>query len=190
MRLLTVCVLVLIFTSVAASQCIAKPDPKSNPELKKLCDDDQKARTGIDFRKVDWVIVGKQDEERRSSVRKIIDADQLHTADDYFEAALVFQHGLKPEDFLLAHTLAVIATAKGHSEGTSLAAKSLDRYLQSVKQPQIYGTQFSSSKINLPVTQEPFNLSLITDALRKQLQVRSLAEQRKQMQELNRTAGD
>jgi hypothetical protein len=47
----------------------------------------------VDPRKIDWTVVGEQDAERRAAVRKMIDADQLHTADDYFDAGLIFQHG-------------------------------------------------------------------------------------------------
>jgi hypothetical protein len=49
-------------------------------------------------------------------------------------------------------------------------------------QPQIYGTQFFTPQ-NGPVTQEPYNRNLVSDALRRQLGVPSQAvqdEQRKQ----------
>jgi len=56
------------------------------------------------------------------------------------------------------------------------------KHLNSIHQPQIYGTQFWT-KPNEPTTQEPYNRSLISDALRRFLGVPSLAmqeEQRKQ----------
>jgi hypothetical protein len=93
----------------------------------------------------------------------------------------VFQHGDTPY-YLLAHTLAVVAVARGRSSAIWIAAATLDRYLNSIHQSQIYGTQFYT-KPGEPVTREPHNRSLISDALRHQLGVPSQAaqeEQRKQ----------
>src|SRR5581483_7486383 len=135
MRVLPILLACLTLSTITAGQCSTypNPDPASNATLRKLCEEDQKARTG-DYRKIDWSVVTAADAEHRQAVRKMIDADELHTADDYFDAGLIFQHGDKPADYLLAHTLAVIATAKGHGGGTSLSAVSLDRYLRSIKQ--------------------------------------------------------
>jgi hypothetical protein len=77
----------------------------------------------------------------------------------------------------------MIATAKGEKKGLWLAAVTLDRYLQSKKQPQIYGTQFTFTD-NSPVTQQPYNKSLITDELRKELGVSTLAVQDAQLKQL------
>jgi hypothetical protein len=54
--------------------------------------------------------------------------------------------------------------------------------LQSIHQPQIYGTQFLTPT-DMPATQEPYNRALISDALRRQLSVPSLAAQEKQRQQ-------
>jgi hypothetical protein len=191
MKILLTGLFFLGWSLIAIGQCSSypKPDPASNSELRKLCEDDQKVRTSFDPRNINWTVVSAQDAEHRNRVRKMIDGDELHTADDYFDAGLIFQHGDKPDDFLLAHTLAVIAAGKGHSGGTSLAAVSLDRYLQSIKQPQIYGTQYSSSGESAPMTQEPYNPKLITDTLRKQIHVESLQEQQKRLEELNKKTG-
>jgi hypothetical protein len=58
----------------------------------------------------------------------------------------------------------------------------MDRYLNSIHLPQIYGTQFSIQP-HEPTTQEPYNRVLVSDALRRFLGVPSQAaqeEQRKQ----------
>jgi hypothetical protein len=94
-------------------------------------------------------------------------------------AAYVFQHGDTPDDYLLAHTLAMVAVARGQSGAVWIASATLDRYLNSIHQPQIYGTQFRT-KPNEPATQEPYNRTLISDALRRQLRVPSQAVQEEQ----------
>jgi len=60
--------------------------------------------------------------------------------------------------------------------------------LQSIHQPQIYGTQSHRNNGNEPFTKEPYTRGLIPDALRKELGVPSQAEQQKDLEELNKRA--
>ena len=165
----------LFVTSITVAQT-------SNLELKKIVEEDQGVRTT--GTQIDWKTVSRSDADRRLLVRKMIDAGQLHTAEDYRGAALVFQHGSQSDDYLLAHSLAVIAASKGDKIGLRLAAATLDRYLQSQKQPQIYGTQYFTIE-NTPATQEPYNKSLVTDEIRKQLRVPTVKEQESQRKEFD-----
>ena len=126
----------------------------------------------------DWAaVIDKQDAERRTQTRALLASGQLHTGEDFKLAAFIFQHGSIPEDHLLAHTLAMIAVAKGESDAIWIGTATLDRYLQSVDKAQIYGTQFKTPP-GAPVTQEPYNRELISDALRRMLGVPSLEAQR------------
>lgn len=148
-----------------------------NPEMMRIVDADQADRK--DGMHVNWAVVGRADEARRQAVATLLREDKLHTGHDYESAALVFQHGESPDDFLLAHALAVVAISKGQSGAVWIASATLDRYLQNIHQPQIFGTQFYSANKD-PTTQEPYNRGLVSDALRGQLGVPSQAEQEKQ----------
>jgi hypothetical protein len=149
----------------------------SDPEMKKIYEADQQDRSA-DFDKMDQEARGAvnvRDVERRAATRKLLAEGRLHTGEDYREAAFVFQHGNKPEDYLLAHTLATVATSRGDMLGLWISAATLDRYLHSIEKPQIFGTQFLEE--GNTVTQAPFDRELIPDALRRQLGVPALAEQ-------------
>ncbi len=148
----------------------------SNPEMQRILDADQKDRTSEN---ADWNVVVKSDEARRTATRQLIADNKLRTGQDYEQAAIVFQHGDKPDDYLFAHTLAMIAVARGQAAAMWIGAATLDRYLQSMHQPQIYGTQFLTPQ-NQPVTQEPYNRTLISDAMRLSVAVPSQAAQEKQ----------
>jgi len=63
--------------------------------------------------KIDWALLNEADRSRRVRTQAMLDAGQLGTADDFYHAAYVFQHGDLPEDFLKAHALAVVAAARG-----------------------------------------------------------------------------
>jgi hypothetical protein len=150
----------------------------SNPDMQRIFDEDQKDRQpGLG--NIDWQKISKADAARRAETAKLLAANQLHSGEDFQRAAFVFQHGEKPDDYLLAHTLAMVAVARGDGSAMWIAAATLDRYLQSIQQPQVYGTQFFT-KDNEPTTQEPYNRSLIPDSLRGSLGVPSQAAQEEQ----------
>ena len=67
---------------------------------------------------------------------------EVQTAKDLYHAGIIMLHGDSPPDFLTAHRLAVISAVMGLRQARWLAAASLDRYLMTVGQAQIYGTQF------------------------------------------------
>jgi hypothetical protein len=123
--------------------------------------------------------VVKEDEERRTRTHALLDAGQIRSGTDFYHAALVLHHGDRSQDFLLAHTLAIVAAARGRPDASWIAAATLDRYLQSIGQKQIYGTQFTMPKSG-PSTQEPYDRELVPDALRQALGVPPIALQEKQ----------
>jgi len=146
----------------------------SNPEMARVFAEDQADRQ--DARRIDWSKVTPADAERRREVRSLLAAGALHTGTDFMGAAFVFQHGDKPDDFLLAHVLAMIAMKKGRTDADWIAAATLDRYLQRIDRPQIFGTQFSL-KAGRTQTQEPFDRDLVLDALRSEMNVPSPGSQ-------------
>jgi hypothetical protein len=153
----------------------------SNAEMRQIFDDDQRARQ--EFMKLSseqWEVVSKEDAKRRQRTHELLMGGNLHSSDDFREAAFVFQHGDKPDDYLVAHTLAMIAVAKGDEGSLWIATATLDRYLQSINRPQIYGTQFKPSPQNR-MTQEPYDQSLIPDLIREELGVPDLTAQREQL---------
>ncbi len=156
-----------------------RPEDSDVPsaEMARIFDADQADRLAPG--KIDWAVVGQADTARRAATKALLDGAKLHAGADFTKAAFVFQHGNGSADYLLAHTLAMVAVAKGDGEALWIASATLDRYLQSIGKPQIYGTQFSG-KPGSAYTQEPYDRALVSDALRRQLGVPSLAEQDKQ----------
>jgi hypothetical protein len=155
----------------------------SSNEMKAIADEDQKVRTAA---KIDWNAVNESDAVRREQTRKLLADGALHTGEDYENASLIFQHSHSPEDYLLAHTLALVAVSKGDATAVWLAAATLDRYLEAIGQKQIYGTQFSVGADH-KVTQEPYSRDLVSDALRRQLGVPAQATQTQRAKTLQQT---
>ncbi len=146
-------------------------------EMRAIFTEDQRVRSDAH---ADWKAINETDAQRRVKTRELLAAGALHTGRDYEEASFIFQHGGKPEDYLLAHTLAMIAVSKGDATAIWIAAATLDRYLKAIGQKQVFGTQFSRDK-NGSWTQEPYDRELISDALRQQLGVPTMAEQAEQL---------
>jgi hypothetical protein len=90
----------------------------------------------------------QRDAERRQRVNELMAQGLLTAPEDYFHAALIFQHGETLEDIWQAHELARRAaemgatTAMGSKDSRWLAAAALDRWLMYQGKPQKYGTQF------------------------------------------------
>jgi hypothetical protein len=157
--------------------------PNNNAEMTAIFVADQAARDQP--AKIDWDVLRPQDLARRAQTQALLDAGQLNSADDFYHAAYVFQHGDDPEDFLKAHALAVVAVARGKPEASWIAAATLDRYLQRIGQPQIYGTQFLHPP-GQKWTQEPYKRDLLPDAVRRATGVPPLADQEGQRKDWER----
>jgi hypothetical protein len=149
-----------------------------NAEMKTIFDEDQRVRTGG---KIDGEPTLRNDAERREQTRKLLVANALHTGKDYEEASVVFQHGSDADDYLLAHVLAMVAVSKGDANAIWISAATLDRYLQKVGQKQVLGTQFLCGGNDHRCTQQPYDSSVISDSLRRQLGVPPLALQAEQL---------
>jgi hypothetical protein len=137
----------------------------------------------------------KRDAERRERTRDFLSAGKLTTAQDFHDAAFIFQHGEEPADYPLAHILAVEAIVKGDASSKWIAAATLDRYLQAIGQSQVFGTQYLSGdflfyhqhrndpaaiqahKPNPGMTQQPYDDKFMPDTLRLDFCVPNRAQQ-------------
>lgn len=155
----------------------------SSAELHRLFLEDQAGRERT-LSKEEAVALVHQDAARRLVAKKLIDDGALHTAQDFEDAAFIFQHGMDADDYLLAHTLATIAVAKGNASALWIVTATLDRYLGKIGQPQIYGTQTHRTP-STPWTQEPYNRNLIPGSMLKTLGVDSRTEQQKRVESMN-----
>ncbi|HEY1494975.1 MAG TPA: hypothetical protein VGF49_10555, partial [Candidatus Solibacter sp.] len=68
-----------------------------------------------------------------------------------------------------------------------LSAATLDRYLQKIGQPQIFGTQFRFEGDH-PWTMDPYNEKLLPDSFHAIFGVPPLEEERKQLEEIRSSA--
>jgi hypothetical protein len=179
MKLVVAVLSLALLAAPAGAQTPVEP-PVSSPQMLQVFKEDQADRNGAT---VDWSVVGPRDEQRRATTRKLLADGALHTAEDFRAAAFVFQHGGEAGDYLLAHSLAMVAVGKGDRTALWIASATLDRYLQTVGQKQIYGTQFTRPRTRgASWTQEPYDHELISDALRRELRVPTLATQAKEFE--------
>jgi len=164
------------------SYLIDEPYVEPNAVMADVYKADQAVRQSMESFKANAAQIEKDDAARREQVRALLQKGELRAAEDFRLAALVFQHGAEPRDYLFAHMLALVALAKGDRSASWIASASLDRYLWSIERPQIFGTGFGPDGKD----QEPFDRDLVTDAIRRELGVPALAEQRQVMEQLLR----
>lgn len=161
----------------------AQQGKKTAPTIKELLDADQADRRGaMSLSQAQWKAISDRDAQRRRIVHQMLESGTLKTGADFEDASVIFQHGDKPQDYLLAHVLAMTAMAKGDGEARWIAAATLDRYLQSIKQPQVFGTQYKWTEMKPKphgATQAPYDKDLLSDALRRESCVATYAGQQK-----------
>jgi hypothetical protein len=174
----------LFLTIAVTAQTPPAPATPDSPELNEMYRLDQSEREAPH---IDWTLTFQHDVQRRVRLAALLSEGKVQTASDYYHAAMVYQHGQTPDDYLLAHLLAVTAISKGSQEARWLSAATIDRYLRSIWQPQVYGTQFEESSEKAPWTHETMNERLVTDSMRSAVCVISLAAQQKDLARANST---
>ena len=131
-----------------------------------------------DDSKIDFVQIAHADQTRWSRVRDLLIKGKLKNGGDFRAAAFIFQHGSSTDDYLLAHALALTAVSLGDHKALWIANASLDRYLMTIGQKQIFGTQYAQQDgPDRPFTQEPYNRDLVPDAIRKKVGIKTLSNQ-------------
>lgn len=133
----------LFWKNLEASIANAK-SAKDSKEVAAIMAADQKARDQ-DWSKLkpkDFEEIAKGDALRLEQIKKIVTKGSLVTGSDYFNAALVCQHGREFNDYALAHELSVCSMILGYKGGSWLAAASYDRMLLNMGHRQRFGTQY------------------------------------------------
>jgi hypothetical protein len=118
------------------------PPETDNLKLEELFQADQKDREKVYDTQEAVDALYKADKSRRQQISVMMELGEVKTKNDLYHAAVILQHGDTPPDFLTAHRMATLAAIHGHRTARWLLAASLDRYLMSIQQGQVYGTQF------------------------------------------------
>jgi hypothetical protein len=125
----------------------------------------------------------RRDVERRTRALQIVAATGSLTAEDYYHAAWIMNHGDTADDARHAHTLALRSSELGYRPGRWLAAASYDRWQMYQGKPQKYGTNYvSDGQRDRLWDVDPAT----TDEERAAWDVPLLAEQRRKAEEANR----
>jgi tetratricopeptide (TPR) repeat protein len=145
-----------------------------NSELQKMYNEDQSSRM---VTKIDWSILSKQDKERENRVYEMINAGQIVTGKDYYNSAMIFQHGTDT----VASSMAVKQMRKAIELDSTvnkwLLAAAIDRDLMRRQKPQIYGTQYVRIEPDTKYVRYKIDTTQVTDEERKYYNVETLAEQ-------------
>ena len=177
MKYVVFLILVISTFTIQAQQT----DMPDNPELVEIYKQDQADRTGTD---IDWLKMSINDSLRRKRVYELLDSNMVHTAGDYQNEAMVFQHGGNPSSYKMAMEMMEKAIELDPSTSKWLLAAATDRYLQSIGKPQIYGTQYVRSD-GEQWSQGAYDTTQVTDAQRKEYGVRILAQQSARLKQMN-----
>lgn len=156
---------------------------QDNIELQEMYNADQSSRK---LEKIDWSILNKEDEERRKIVFEMIEKGEIVTAKDYYNSAMIFQHG----NDTIASSMAVKHMKKAIELDSTidkwLLAAAIDRDLMRKDEPQIFGTQFiKNNETNGKFIRYKIDTTKVSDEERIKYNVETLEEQKIKEQLLN-----
>jgi len=148
-----------------------------------MYDADQSSRK---LEKIDWSILHKEDEERREKVFEMIKRGEIVTAKDYYNSAMIFQHG----NDTIASSMAVKHMKKAVELDPTidkwLLAAAIDRDLMRKDEPQIFGTQFiKNNETNGKFVRYKIDTTKVSDEERIKYNVETLKQQKIKEQLLN-----
>ena len=148
---------------------------------------DQFDRSPPDGEQIDWMRVMVADSTRRARVMEMLDSNLVRTADDYYHAAMIFQHGNDTTSARLAFELSrsAVELDSSHDRAKWMTAAAWDRYLMRKGEPQWYGTQFVKDSAESPWRLYDVDSTRVSDDDRAKLGVPPLSEARTRVRELN-----
>jgi hypothetical protein len=165
---------------------VSAAEDTNSINLDKIYLSDQQDRQG-DASKFDWDKILDRDSVRREQVIVLLRNGQIRTAKEYWQAAMIFQHGETTEQYKMAYVLTQLATLLDPEMKSAkwLSAAAWDRIMLSVKQPQWYGTQFQQSSTGKWELCE-INPKIVTDEERVQANLEPLLQIRAHIEEKNK----
>lgn len=165
----------IFLASILLLPTIALAQTNDNTELQSMFREDQNSRNAIN---IDWASVSKQDSIRQKNVYELLKKGKVITGNDYYHAAMIFQHG---EDST-ASTMTVSLMKKALQLDTTinkwLLAAAIDRDLMSKNKPQIYGTQYIKMGVNARWKRYKIDTTKVSDEERKYYGVETLSVQK------------
>ena len=178
-------VIAVVVIGFPVGRCAASPP--SNHDLASMEVQDQADRAA-GSNKIDWDVVSTRDAARRTEVLQLLNAGDIRSADDFYNAALIFQHGDSIQDTQLALALATTSARMNPSnqQAQVLMAQAWDRILVRSGKPQWYGTQFQRSKTTGKWELFPTDPTAVTEAQRTALGLPTLAETLAHIAQLNK----
>lgn len=155
---------------------------ENNKELLQMYIEDQADRRQDD---IDWTIVSARDSARQVRAYEILNDEDSLTAQDYKNAAMIFQHGMDTVASKMAVKLMKKAVELDPNLNKWLLAAAIDRDLMRRGKPQIYGTQFRKLK-DSPWQLYEIDTTQVTDDERAEYNVPPLAAQYERLNMMNR----
>ena len=160
----------------------ASGQKQDNAELQKMYDEDQGARA---VSKIDWIVLSRQDSLRERRVYELIKDGKIITGKDYYNSAMIFQHGRDTAASGLAVRQMKKAIQLDSTINNWLLAAAIDRDLMRRGEPQVYGTQYIKMGTNAKWERYKIDTTQVNDAERKYYKVETLAEQKVKEHNLN-----
>lgn len=165
----------LLLTLPARAQ---SPAVTSDAEILAMAQSDQADRAASPKDPADVVSQNRRDAARLARAKELVAEDAFKDPHSFARAGLILQHGRTPDDFLVSRELALLACFH-KATYDSLPALAEDRFLVAIHRPQRFGGNHSSMGSDSLLPIEDHGDNAVTDRLREDCFMPSLALSRK-----------
>ena len=160
-----------------------KKSIENNQELQVMHDEDQADRLS-ESGEIDWNVVLVRDSIRLSRYYEIVDSKKIGTSKDYYNLAIIFQHGYDTIASGMAVKMMEKAVELDSTINKWLFAAAIDRDLQRNGKSQIFGIQFSKNEDGIWELYD-IDTTKVSDAKRKEYGVPNLTILRAESEKMN-----
>lgn len=170
-----------IWFALLCMPCLAYTQT-NNEELQKMFNADQAERQ---VATIDWEKMRVNDSTRKKRTYEMIKLGEIKTGKDYYNSAMIFQHGHDTIDSQMAVKHMRKAIELDSTINKWLLAAAIDRDLMRRGKPQIYGTQYQKGYGETKWKRYTLDSTKVTDEERKKYRVETLAEQQLKLKRMN-----
>jgi len=180
---------VLIFIAASLISVLAQPAfsaDADNQQLKLAEEADQSDRKKPEA-EIDWIVLNARDEARRKQVLAWLQQGKIVTANDFYNAAMIYQHGDNVADYRIANALATVSMTLNpeNKHAKWLYAASWDRLLMNSGKPQWFGTQYRFNPKTERFELYAVDLDAVSDQQREEFNVPDLKKAKEMEKRFN-----
>ncbi|GIK71453.1 MAG: hypothetical protein BroJett021_04410 [Chloroflexota bacterium] len=139
----------VLVANLSAPPALPPGDLSANEQIRYMYETDQRDRLALRF-----LQLNQRDQARAQQILELHQQKMIRTPADLYQSAMILQHGTTPDHYELAYLFAKEADEAGFEGAEGLWKAAYDRWMLSIGESQMYGTQSKATLTIFGITVE------------------------------------